>query len=191
MRTFILMTSLILHSVSVYSQVKKWQKGNAEMLELEKQGDVKGAIEVGEQTLALVISKYGAMSMESSIVMENLAANYLHLDEYRKAKPLLFTCITYELETNGQTSELASMYTNLGNCYRKEKKYDSAEFHYKKSLALYENRLGNRHLYTVITKSNLGINLWRKARLIKPLRCLRKCYFTTRKLKIRFTVHTQ
>src|SRR5688572_12844369 len=122
MRTFILVTSLILHSVNGHSQVKKWQKGNAKMLRLEKQGDVNGAIKVGEKTLALVIRKYGAMSLEGATVMENLAANYLFLDEYRKAKPLLITCVTYELKTSGQTKELASIYTNLGNCYRKEKK---------------------------------------------------------------------
>ncbi len=162
MRNIIITISIILVCFHAHCQENQWEEGNAEMRRFEREHDIKRAIEVGEKTLAFVVSKYGMASTESAIVMENLAANYIHLDEYKKAKPLLFACVDFEFKTNGETKDLASMYTNLGNCYRTENIYDSAEYYYKKSLALYEAMLGSGHKYTIITKSDLAVNFLMK-----------------------------
>jgi tetratricopeptide (TPR) repeat protein len=154
MKMCLLIIALFLNTHS-FCQVKNWKKGNAEMLRLEQNGEFKKAIDVGEQTLALTLKKYGPLSEQVSSVSENLGANYVYFEDYEKGKSLLLKAMQIELKFQNEKN-LASIYNNLAICYARQKRYDSANCFYGKSFQIYKSIYPDDDSYVMTVKSNLA-----------------------------------
>ena len=158
-----LLIPVICYSVPVYSKDLKtatlieWEKLNAKVVSLYKQGNYELALATAQSALQLAETEGGYNHPTVAQSMNNLGLLYKSLGKYEEAERYYtFSFMILQLDDNREYSATAMSLNNLAALYGTQGKYKEAESYYKQSLSIKMKSLGSNHLSVALSMLNIA-----------------------------------
>ncbi|MBW2412780.1 MAG: tetratricopeptide repeat protein, partial [Deltaproteobacteria bacterium] len=135
-----------------------WQRLNAEITKLSREGKYRDAIYVAQNSIKLAEKSFGAQDPRAATSINNLATLYRIVGRYDDAEAYYIQALTIRENALGpRHSHVATSLNNLAGLYRAQGRLEEAELLYLRALKIRENTLGPEHPDVGQSLNNLGL----------------------------------
>ena len=142
---------------SVYPREDLWQRLNAEIMKLSREGNYPEAIYVAQNSIKLAEKTFGAQDPRVAASMNNLATLYRIVGRYDDAEAYYIQSLTIRENALGpQHRQVATSQNNLAGLYRARGRLDEAELLYLRALKIRKMTLGPDHPEAAAVLANLA-----------------------------------
>jgi eukaryotic-like serine/threonine-protein kinase len=125
---------------------------------------------LGEETLSLLRSRYGASDPQALMLMNLLGMAHLDLRAPKKALELYEELLRIDTSRRGaEHADVLTVMNNLAIAYERVGRMDEARALHESSLEKRRTTLGPGHPDTLMTMNNLGTLYWRTGRLDRSI----------------------
>lgn len=139
------------------SKLIEWEKLNAKVVSLYKEGNHDLALVLAKQSLQMAEDEGGYNHPTVAQSMNNLALLYKTLGWYEEAERLYYLSLTIlQLNQGPEHPSTAASLNNLAALYIIQGKYEDAESYYKRALSIKIREFGKNHLSTALSLSNIA-----------------------------------
>lgn len=145
-------------------------------------GELKEAMPLYEQALAMREVEYGKKSLEYADTSYELGVLSSELSRFEEAEAHLHSALgTRERLLGERHTEVAEVLTAIGTLLSQQKRLDEAIATNERALALYEAMFGPDSRYAYLVVNNIGHDYWRKGDLARAMQEFEKTLELTRK----------